>query len=241
MPAVPRFRISVLPRVKFAQRAGRSSVVPLGVPLALSVMTRIIAGFAGSLTLAVPRSGTRPTSDRVREAIFSGLESRDAVAGSRVLDLYAGSGALGLEAASRGAASVTLVDNSKEAAAACRKNAAHILKSAPRGRAVAIDVSSSPAQSFVAAARQFWDIVFIDPPYELGRAEITHNLEALVPRLSPDAVIVLERSSRDAALTPPDGLTLDRRRDYGDTALYYFSLTEFSAADFSTTDFSTVE
>jgi 16S rRNA (guanine966-N2)-methyltransferase len=91
---------------------------------------------------------------------------------------------------------------------------------------VAIEVSSSPAQSFVLGARQFWDIVFIDPPYELGRAEVVHNLEALVPRLAPDAVIVLERSSRDAALAPPDGLTLDRRKDYGDTALYYLSLAE---------------
>ena len=72
-------------------------------------MTRIIAGFAGSLTLAVPKFGTRPTGDRVREAIFSALEARDAIDGSYVLDLYAGSGALGLEAASRGAASVTLV------------------------------------------------------------------------------------------------------------------------------------
>ena len=73
-------------------------------------MTRIIAGWAGSLTIVVPGSGTRPTSDRVREAIFSALEARDAIAGLRVLDLYAGSGALGLEAASRGATHVTLVD-----------------------------------------------------------------------------------------------------------------------------------
>ena len=72
-------------------------------------MTRIIAGFAGSLSLVVPRSGTRPTSDRVREAIFSALESRDVIDGATVLDLYAGSGALGLEAASRGAAEVVLV------------------------------------------------------------------------------------------------------------------------------------
>src|ERR1700710_2660257 len=100
-------------------------------------MTRIIGGFAGSLTLEVPRSGTRPTSDMVREAIFSALVARDLIAGARVLDLYAGSGALGLEAASRGAASVTLVDSSAAAAAACRKNAAHILKAAPGGKSAA--------------------------------------------------------------------------------------------------------
>jgi 16S rRNA (guanine966-N2)-methyltransferase len=188
-------------------------------------MTRIIGGFAGSLTLTVPPTGTRPTSDMVREAIFSALQARDALAGTRVLDLYAGSGALGLEAASRGASSVTLVDNNARAAATCRKNAAHILKSAPQGRAVAIDVSSAPVQSYVAGARQFWDVVFLDPPYELGNAEVTHNLVALVPRLDPDAVIVLERGSRGEMPAIPDGLQLDRRKDYGDTALYWLSPT----------------
>lgn len=191
-------------------------------------MTRIIGGFAGSLTLEVPRSGTRPTSDMVREAIFSALASRDLIAGARVLDLYAGSGALGLEAASRGAASVTLVDSSSAAAAACRKNAAHILKAAPTGKAaagrkVSIEVSSSPVHAFVSAARQFWDVVFLDPPYELGTAEVTAALTVLVPRLDPDAVVVLERNSRDPAPALPDGLELDRRKDYGDTALYWLS------------------
>lgn len=186
-------------------------------------MTRIIAGFAGSLTLAVPSAGTRPTSDRVREAIFSALEARDLVAGARVLDLYAGSGALGLEAASRGAASVVLVDRNPAATAACRRNAAHITKAAPRGRSVAIEVSGSPVQAFVSGSRAFWDIVFLDPPYDLGGAEVAHNLEALEPRLDPDAVVVLERSSRDPEPTLPDGLQLDRRKDYGDTALYWIS------------------
>jgi 16S rRNA (guanine966-N2)-methyltransferase len=188
-------------------------------------MTRIIAGFAGSLTLAVPASGTRPTSDRVREAIFSALEARDLVDGARVLDLYAGSGALGLEAASRGAAHVTLVDNGSSAVASCRKNAAHILKAAPKGRPVAIDVSAAPVQSYLVGARQFWDVVFIDPPYELGAPEVARNLDALVPRLAPDAVVVLERSSRDPAPALPAELELERRKDYGDTALYWLRLT----------------
>jgi 16S rRNA (guanine966-N2)-methyltransferase len=187
-------------------------------------MTRIIGGFAGSLTLAVPGAGTRPTSDMVREAIFSALQARDLLTGARVLDLYAGSGALGLEAASRGAASVMLVDHSVRAATTCRKNAAHILKAAPKGRTVTVDVSSSPVQTYVAGARQFWDVVFLDPPYELNNAEVTHNLAALVPRLSPDATIVLERSSRDDAPTLPEELEFDRRKDYGDTALYWLSL-----------------
>jgi 16S rRNA (guanine966-N2)-methyltransferase len=160
----------------------------------------------------------------VREAVFSALQSRDALTGARVLDLYAGSGALGLEAASRGASSVVLVDNSVRASGTCRTNAAHILKSAPKGRAVTVDVSSSPVQAYLSGARQFWDVVFLDPPYELSNAEIEHNLDALVPRLSPDAVVVLERSSRTPAPAWPVGLELDRRKDYGDTAVYWLSL-----------------
>jgi len=108
-------------------------------------MTRIIAGFAGSLRLEVPKFGTRPTSDRVREAIFSALEARDAIDGARVLDLYAGSGALGLEAASRGAAHVTLVDKAWGVSKIAHANAAHVRSAAPRGAAPEIVVSSQPA------------------------------------------------------------------------------------------------
>ena len=184
-------------------------------------MTRIIAGFAGSIRLAVPGSGTRPTSDRVREAVFSALEARDAVHGARVLDLYAGSGALGLEAASRGAAHVTLVDTSITTS---KKNAATVLKQAPAGARPTIETSGQAAQPFLDGARTFWDLVFIDPPYEFGGAEVEANLAALVARLSPDAVVVLERSSRTPEPRMPEGLTLDRRKDYGDTALYWMEL-----------------
>ena len=184
-------------------------------------MTRIIAGFAGSIRLAVPGAGTRPTSDRVREAVFSALDARDAVYGARALDLYAGSGALGLEAASRGATHVTLVDTSIVAA---KKNAALVLKQAPAGSRPAIETSGQAVQPFLDGARTFWDLVFIDPPYEFGGAEVEGNLAALVPRLSPDAVVVLERASRSAAPAMPPGLILDRRKDYGDTSLYWMEL-----------------
>lgn len=156
----------------------------------------------------------------MREAIFSALDSRDAVEGARVLDLYAGSGALGLEAASRGAAAVTLVEKSPPAAAACRKNAAVLLKAAPKG-SLMIEVSGSPVQAFLTGSSATWDLVFLDPPYDLGAAELVHNLEQLVARLSPDAVVVVERSSRDAELPWPAGLELERRKDYGDTALWW--------------------
>ena len=184
-------------------------------------MTRIIGGFAGSIRLAVPPFGTRPTSDRVREAIFSALEARDLIDGARVLDLYAGSGALGLEAASRGAAHVTLVDRATAATRTTQNNAAAVRKAAPRGQAPEIVVSSQPVQSFLGGSTDSWDVVFLDPPYELGGLELTHNLEALGARLAPDAVVVLERSSRDRPPEWPDGLEFERRKDYGDTALYW--------------------
>lgn len=184
-------------------------------------MTRIIGGFAGSLRLKVPAAFTRPTSDRVREAIFSALEARDAIDGARVLDLYAGTGALGLEAASRGAASVTLVDRMNGVVRIGRENADLVRRAAPRGEQPEIVVTSSPVQAFLGAALAEWDLVFLDPPYELGGAELVHNLEALVPRLAADAVVVIERSSRDPEPEWPEGLELERRRDYGDTALYW--------------------
>jgi 16S rRNA (guanine966-N2)-methyltransferase len=186
-------------------------------------VTRIISGFAGSLRLAVPPVGTRPTSDRVREAIFSALDARGVLPGARVLDLYAGSGALGLEAASRGAAHVTLVDKATAAHRVTNDNAARIRKAAPRGEAPEIVVSSQPVQSFLGGALATWDVVFLDPPYDLGGAELRHNLEALVPRLTEDALVVVERSARDPEPAWPAGLELDRRKDYGETAVFYLS------------------
>jgi len=179
----------------------------------------------------VPPFGTRPTSDRVREAIFSALEARDALEGARVLDLYSGSGALGLEAASRGAAHVTLVDRATAATRVTHGNAAAVRKAAPRGAAPEIVISSQPVQSFLGGSLDHWDVVFIDPPYELGGLELVHNLEALVARLSQDAVVVLERSSRDRAPEWPVGLELERRKDYGDTALYWLQPVAGTAGD----------
>lgn len=184
-------------------------------------MTRIIAGFAGSITLVTPGPGTRPTSDRVREAIFSALDSRGLIHDARVLDLYAGSGALGLEAVSRGAARAVLVERSQSAAVACRRNATSVLKQAPAG--VTADVVTQPVHSYLATNTEVWDVVLLDPPYELDEAELAQELELLVPRLAPDAVVLLERSSRSPEPVWPNGLTLDRRKDYGDTTLWWTS------------------
>ena len=86
-------------------------------------------------------------------------------------------------------------------------------------------MSSSPVQGYLAGARQFWDIVFLDPPYELADSDVTLALSALVPRLDPDAVVVLERGSRSGPPRFPVGLQLDRDKTYGDTAVYWLSPT----------------
>jgi 16S rRNA (guanine966-N2)-methyltransferase len=184
-------------------------------------MTRIISGFAGSTTLKTPASGTRPTSDRVREAIFSALSSRGRIEGARVLDLYAGTGALGLEAASRGAATVRLVEMNGPGASACRANASAVLGRAPSGSSPRIDVSVRMVQSFLVSNPEDWDLVFLDPPYELAEDELALALRALLPRLDPDALVCVERSSRSPEPLWPTGLELDRRSDYGDTTVWW--------------------
>lgn len=182
-------------------------------------MTRIIAGDARGLRLDVPGSGTRPTSDRVRESLFGALESADAIDGARVLDLYAGSGALGLESLSRGAASVDLVERARPAAAIVRRNAAAVAKALS---GAAARVHESAVLPFLRRATGTWDLVFTDPPYDLDDAAMTADLTALAPLLSEDAVVVIERGRRS---TPPDaaaaGLEVVREKTYGDTAVWW--------------------
>jgi len=184
-------------------------------------VTRIIAGAAGGVRLDVPASGTRPTSDRVRESLFGSLESTGALDGARVLDLYAGSGALGLEAASRGAATVDLVERAARAAGIVRRNAEGVRRSIGP-RAPAVRVHASAVRSFLRTATGPFDLVFLDPPYDLPDADLTADLAALAPSLAPDALVVVERSSRSGA---PDwdaaGLEPLRARAYGDTALWW--------------------
>ena len=182
-------------------------------------MTRIIAGSARGLRLDVPGSGTRPTSDRVRESLFGALESLDAIADARVLDLYAGSGALGLEALSRGASSVDLVERSRSAAAVVRRNivtVARALDDAPAR------VHESAVLAFLRRATGPYDLVFTDPPYDLEDRSMDADLTALAPLLSDGAVVVIERARRS---TPPDvaaaGLEVFREKTYGDTAIWW--------------------
>jgi len=196
-------------------------------------VTRIIAGVAGSLRLEVPKAGTRPTSDRVREAIFSSLESWGVVSGARVLDLYAGSGALGLEAVSRGASAATLVERHPGSARITERNARTVLGAFSKIRhreepAPRVEVVRQAVQTFLNTAQEsadhvppLWDVVLIDPPYDLGEDELTANLETLVPLLAPGAVVLVERSTRSPAPRLPSGLTPIRDRRYGETALWW--------------------
>lgn len=182
-------------------------------------MTRIIAGRAGSLTLEVPDAGTRPTSDRVRESLFGALESLDALRGAAVLDLYAGSGALALEAVSRGAARADLVEKAPRAASVVQRNVAKVRTSI--GRDVEITVHRAAVLAYLHAARGPFDVVFVDPPYDLPETELTASLELLAPALAPGALVVVERGSRSPAPTLPPGLRADRSKRYGDTTLWW--------------------
>lgn len=171
-------------------------------------MTRIVAGEARGRRLAVP-GVARPTGDRAREGLFSSLATVVDLEGTRVLDLYAGSGALGLEALSRGAAAVTLVDHDAQAVVVLRRNAAAVgLPGA--------EVVHAPVERWLAGAVAAYDVVFLDPPYD--QADLP--LAALHPLLADDAVVVIERSARGAPLAWPDGYEGHRSRRYGEAMIW---------------------
>lgn len=167
----------------------------------------------------MPDAGTRPTSDRVRESLFGALESFGAIDEARVLDLYAGSGALGLESLSRGARSADLVERGRAAASIVRRNSAAVARAG--GVAVA-RVHESAVHPFLLRSQGPFDLVFTDPPYDLDDEAMTADLVALAPLLSPDALVVVERARRSTA---PDldaaGLELVREKTYGDTTVWW--------------------
>jgi 16S rRNA (guanine966-N2)-methyltransferase len=182
-------------------------------------VTRIISGRAGGTVLEVPPKGTRPTSDRVRESLFGALESADLLDGARVADLYAGSGALGLESLSRGAASADLVELSAPASAVIRKNADRLRAAGVHAPA---RVHRANVTTYLTASAAEWDLVFIDPPYDVGEDELSRVLVALGPRLSPDATVIVERAKRSPAPGwEAAGLEPERERTYGDTTMWW--------------------
>ncbi|GAA5208299.1 16S rRNA (guanine(966)-N(2))-methyltransferase RsmD [Microbacterium kyungheense] len=182
-------------------------------------MTRIIAGRAGSLVLDVPDAGTRPTSDRVRESLFGALEASGVLDGAAVLDLYAGSGALGLEAASRGAASVDLVEKAPRAATVAQRNAGRVTKAV--GDGIAIRVHRSAVDAYLRAARGPFDLVFLDPPYDVGETELAATLALVAPLVADGADVIVERASRSPEPALPSGLVPTRSKRYGDTTLWW--------------------
>ena len=174
-------------------------------------MTRIISGTVGGRKLRVPPAGTRPTADRVREALFSVLASRIDFEGLRVLDLYAGSGALGLEALSRGAAHARLVESDGRAAAVVTRNITEL------GLTGASVSKASVATLLAAPPDDPYDLVLSDPPYDLPNSAVEADLLALLAGgwLAADALTVVERSVRTPPIDWPDGFDSPRRRDYG--------------------------
>lgn len=177
---------------------------------------RIVAGTAGGRRLAVPTgSNTRPTSERVREAVFAALISeRGPLTGVAVLDLFAGSGALSLEALSRGAASAVLVEREAAAAASARRNVAAL---ALPGAVVV----RAPVARYLTRRPNPVAVAFADPPYSLPEGELTAVLHALTAGwLRPGASVVLERSTRSPQPDWPAGFRPGRIRTYGDTAVH---------------------
>lgn len=188
-------------------------------------MTRIIAGIAGSRHLVGPASPTRPTSDRIRESIFNRLENWDALSGAKVLDLYAGTGALALEAVSRGAAMAVMVEKDSKAAAVCIKNSLLIQDSLQAAKTEAeTKVVNKSVENFLGMPKEVsFDLVFIDPPYEVTNAEITANLQNLRHLLADEAVVIVERSSRSGEFQTPAGFNAEDCKNYGDTNVFWFS------------------
>ena len=190
---------------------------------------RIIAGRHRGRPLHAPRGrDTRPTPDRVRESLFAMLDGMDACAGARALDLFAGSGSLGLEALSRGAAHVTLVDQGSGPQAAIARSIADL------GEETRTRVLGQRAQTAVERLREdgeSFDLVFADPPYLLGEDELARllaSLEDLLDGLS--ALLVVERSVRSPQPDLPDRLEVYREKTYGETRMWLLQLIDDGTA-----------
>lgn len=184
-------------------------------------MTRIVAGTAGGRRLSVPAGrGTRPTADRAREGLFATvLAIRGPLDGARVLDLYAGSGAVGLEALSRGASDVLLVESDPRAARVIRRNIETVRL--PGARLLADRAERVLARGPGADPRR--DVVFADPPYAAPDEEVRRVLTALRGHdwLAPGALVVVERATRSGPFDWPAGYTPERSRGYGEATLWY--------------------
>lgn len=194
----------------------------------------IISGRFKGFSIPAALRGTRPTTDRTKEAVFSHLEAIGAVEGARVLDLYAGTGALGFEALSRGADLLESVESSGRAAGLLSKSAARLTHHPSWNPTMGIHVSRVKAERFVrplqtgndaesGPAAVPYDLVFMDPPYDLPTEDCQEIMAGLVKGglVGHDSVIVLERSGRSASPLPPSGWAVSTSRSYGETVVYY--------------------
>jgi 16S rRNA (guanine966-N2)-methyltransferase len=183
-------------------------------------VARVIAGEAGGRRLVVPAGrDTRPTSDRAREGLFATITSMTGeLDGARVLDLYAGSGAVGLEALSRGAKHVLLVESGARAARVIRDNIESL--GLPGAELV-----TDRVERFLARGPEHapYDVVFADPPYALADEQIFAMLQALSDHawLAPGALVIVERATRSGPVSWPAGFTADRARRYGEATFWY--------------------
>jgi 16S rRNA (guanine966-N2)-methyltransferase len=186
-------------------------------------VTRIIAGMYRGRRIHTPKgSATRPTSDRTREALFSALAARGVLQDARVLDLYAGSGALGIEAVSRGARTATLVDQDRGAMAAMRRTVADLGLDE-------VSVRARDVRAYLQGEASEHDLVLLDPPYDLAETALASVLDTLAAGwLAEDAVVVVERSARSPEPTWPDLLERVQARTYGETAVW---IAESRSAD----------
>ena len=183
-------------------------------------MTRVIAGELRGRLLKVPEAGTRPTAERVREAVFSTLTSLDALAEVCVLDLFAGSGALGIEAISRGANNCVFIENHKNAIAVINKNIEDLNVNAQVIDAkVETLLNAKPAEKLNMPAQ----LIFLDPPYEMPLEQISKVITQGLKNawFSADAILVIETSKRSGDFVWPDGFESIRDKSYGDTCVWY--------------------
>jgi len=182
---------------------------------------RVIAGIAKGTRLARAPEGVRPVSDRVREGLFSSLG--DDVPGARVLDLFAGTGALGIEALSRGAEAAVFVDRSPMAIRTIRENLA-VTRLGDRATVIRSAVARYLGRSAAPSEPAPFDLVFVDPPYDLGRPQLDEDLAALAagPLLAPDATVALTRGSRSSTVVIPLHWLVAKRLAYGDSVVTLF-------------------
>lgn len=198
-------------------------------------MTRIIAGRLRGRSLAVPSAGTRPTTDRVREAVFSAIVSRLDPDGVAVLDLFAGSGALGLEAVSRGADTALFLESDGRAVGRLRRNVHGLTSDLDTVEATVLRGTLPGAVAGPCPVGGGFDLVLVDPPYEKSPQLDAPVLELLRDGgwVAPDALVVWERSSRDPGVRWPAGYEVEFTRAYGETTVEMAGITAAAAASSS--------